>query len=146
MIIFIMVLRYRMWKRREAKTVNIKNPTVILIGIGFHDNNVKNKEFRGYCPDLDGVRFDIKNSIDLFGKAGLHYDVCQYYGHQYIDNYKAFWSKDEFLEFLKKTARQLDDNLDDECINYQYDVIMSCHGKRASLKPIFTSASVQDMH
>ena len=119
-------------------TINIKNPMVIVIAIGFYDEDPKEKDTSGYLLDLDGVRHDIDNMIQLFGinqnNNGLNYDIfpSEYY-QQNIESYTAWWTRDKLMNFLNEQANILEDNLLSESISSddKYDgllVIISCHG------------------
>ena len=44
----------------------INNPMVIMYGIGFYEENPIDPEFKGYIPDLYGIQWDIKNTVELF--------------------------------------------------------------------------------
>ena len=67
------------------KTIIIKNPMILIIGIGDHDENPDNEsnEVGGRLSDLPAVRIDIDNIIKLFGKNGFNFDIFpkEYYDH-----------------------------------------------------------------
>ena len=118
----------------QRQTIYINNPMVISIAIGFYDENPKKKEITGYLKNLDGVRVDINNSVKLFGKESLNYQIYpNIYYDQNIDDYKAYWEETELVEFLKTKSVELEYNLliNQEKSSDRYDglvVIISCHG------------------
>ena len=122
-IILVWIIRYYHQKR---KTIQVKNPMVICIGIGFYDREIrtKDKEYKGYADDLDsGIRKDIDNAISLFVNV-FKYDIFpRMYENQDIDNYKAFWEKKELIKFLEARSFDLDQLSYDGLI-----VLISCHG------------------
>ena len=105
---------------------------VITIAIGFYDETPSATDFNGSLADLDGVRQDIANVIDTFGKARLRYDIFpECYAKQDDDTYTAYWKEKELFKFLKQKARDLEENLETADRENKYDglvVILSCHG------------------
>ena len=140
-ILVIILYKYRVYKKQkqmEEVTINIYNPMVITVAIGFYDKYQKDKEIKGTLKDLEGVRADIDKAIKFFGdnddEESLKYDVYpKIYFKQTIDNYKAWWPQQQLMEFLLKQAEELERNLKQYEIsdNNRYDsllVIISCHG------------------
>ena len=114
--------------------MNIQNPMVIPIAIGHYDKNPINRSISENLRDLDGVRIDIDDTINLFGQKGLRYDIfpTEYHGQDKY-SYKSYWDESELLDFLKKKADDLEQNLqkNDEGSPDRYDgllVMISCHG------------------
>eukprot|EP01084_Bolivina_argentea_P020176 37537_1 len=131
-VIILMVLRAK--KRRndklEAMTIYMTNPMVLPVAIGFYDHEPKSPQIDGYLCDLDqGIRWDIQNIIDLFGKK-FNYNIFPDYSNDNINTYKAHWKKKELMKFLKQKADDLENNIKN---NNQvgYDglvVVVSAHG------------------
>ena len=91
---------------------------VIPIAIGFYDKNAKNKEINGYLKDLDGVRIDIHNAMQLFGPDQLNYDLFpKFYYQQDINTYTAFWTENKLVQFLKDKAKDFEANLEQYNVN-----------------------------
>ena len=132
-----MVFIYKQWKAHkiiQEKTLQISNAMVISISIGFYDENPIDPEINGYLADLDGVRIDIQNVINLFGTKNLNYDIQpKLYLSQNESTYKAYWTEPELVNFLQEASNQLEENLTQEELTsknrYQgLIVIISCHG------------------
>ena len=74
----IIIIKWGRSIYRRRKSIFVKNPMVLSIGIGLYDNDMatKDKEYKGHARDLDlGVRKDINNSINLFQNV-FKYDIC----------------------------------------------------------------------
>ncbi len=158
-IIFVIIVMIKCMnnRRNKRKTITIKNPMVIVIGIGNYNvdnidiNNMDERLQDITFSDLD-VHVDLQRLIELFGH--LKYAVFPDYNYNYnavtIDqtgdsprneemltvglNYKSHtklkWTENELIDFLKDKAKDLEDNIK---LNHEssYDgliVIISCHG------------------
>ena len=54
--------------------LKISNPMVIMIGIGFYDENATNSEIKGHLRNLDdGTTMDIKKAVELFKDTFNYY-------------------------------------------------------------------------
>ena len=111
---------------RKRKTIFVRNPMVISIGIGYYDNEVsmRDREYKVHATDLDdGIKRDIDNSIKLF-KDVFKYDIFpKQYDGQDLNSYKAYWSKGELIKFLIERSSDLDQSSYDGLI-----ALISGHG------------------
>ena len=121
----------------RRRTIFIRNPMVIPIAIGFYKKDPTADDIKsigGKLNDLDGVRLDLKNAINLFGKDTLQYDIYpKIYQDQHVGNFKAYWDEQELIDFMKQKSEDLENNLVrfEETSTNRYDgllVIISCHG------------------
>ena len=139
LVIWCIVYYFDVIKREidKRKTIFIRNPMVITIGIGFYKENPNADDIRnigGRLKNLDGIRVDLKNVVNLFGNDTLRYEIYpQRYYAENINNYKAYWNEQELIDFLKMKADDLETNLhfQDKTSSKRYDgllVIISCHG------------------
>ena len=133
LMIVVAVFLYKRKQRRKqkkAKTMTVRNPLIIPIAIGFYDDDPIDPEIDGDLSDLSGVRIDIDNIVKLFGVNGLNYEISPNYYLDNINTYKAQWTEQELIQFLRQQATALEYNLVNEEDN-KYDgliVMISCHG------------------
>ena len=99
-------------------TFIIKNPLVVMLGIGKYDCR----------EDLIGVKMDYKNIIALFNhyfNYSIYYqtsdNINKYYNSKpnnntkqnLLDNYKLHWTYDEIIEFMNDVHTFLNKNLEE---------------------------------
>lgn len=116
LVLWCLVYYYDVIRKEITKrnTIFIRNPMVISLAIGFYKSKptaMDIKNIGGRIKDLEGVRIDIRNAINLFGNDSLKYEVypTRYY-KQNIDNYKASWDEKEIIDFLTKKSEDLEEN------------------------------------
>eukprot|EP01084_Bolivina_argentea_P105724 189331_1 len=90
----------------DDKTIPLRNPMVVLIGIGSYDENVPNCDlFDETFTDLP-IDVDIKNLICLF-RNELGYQIYP----EYDETIKTHWTQNELIELLKTQAELLENNI-----------------------------------
>ena len=143
-IMFLIQRRNRLkWEKMEKKTIRIRNPMVIPIGIGDYSHDVGDimRAKVGKLTDLPCVRKDVEKAIEFF-KDELNYDIFpdylndqQYYVQLRGDSkkyVKADWSKSELTDFLFAKSQFLAENRESQNEGVpSYDALIvsiSCHG------------------
>eukprot|EP01084_Bolivina_argentea_P190813 327791_1 len=104
------------------KSMSIKNPMCVLLGIGIYEKDSNKQDFE--VQDLE-VDIDVKKLVNLFQNHFNYHVVPQYHEHTKID-----WTKDEIISLLQQNAKQFAHNLKSDN-NNKYDgliVVVSGHG------------------
>eukprot|EP01084_Bolivina_argentea_P297116 511802_1 len=132
------ILIYCLYRKNKAKasriaskTMTLKNPMVILIGIGDYDEECENAEIEQFVTDLDGVDIDINNLLNLF-RDTLNYQIYP----QYDEYPNVYWKQQDLINFLEKQAEifgyNVITNTQNQCENkLNFDgliIAISCHG------------------
>eukprot|EP01084_Bolivina_argentea_P122827 217654_1 len=112
MIFAILLYYYRKQKqfklKEEKNAIHIMNPMVILIGIGWYDNDAKDSDFvdkAGYFNILN-VDIDMRNLLTFC-------DKMKYQTFPKLDREtpKIEWTQDELITFLEKHAQIFEDSI-----------------------------------
>ena len=114
-----------------AKTIEIRNPMVVLLSIGDYDDEPKDPDIDAAVNNLD-VDVDINNLLELF-RDGFKYKIYPEYPDEYPN---IHWTKDELIKLLTEYAQIFADNVitnnnNNDDTGYKFDgliVSISCHG------------------
>ena len=118
--------RRRRLKKLELLTSYLTNPLVIAISIGQYDE--------GRFSNLNGVKYDIQNIVQLFGDL-FKYEISPEYNIK--EDIKQYWTQEEIMNLFRAEAEILEDNVvehkaeEKSVNNNDYDgliVIISGHG------------------
>ena len=94
----------------------IRNPLVIVIGIGDYEEKT-------LLPKLQGIRADYNNIISVFEEIYNYTVLIATGADKENNNPKLFWTHDQIFEYLDEARRKIVQDKHDSLIS-----IISCHG------------------